>query len=181
MFEELSDVILSRRTVKVFEGGDVSKDAIQSLLELAIWAPNHRLNEPWRFRVIRLEGIARWIQSFRDLLPKDDVQLFEKNFERLAKVSAVIYVTCLKDSNEIIDFENYAATSAAIQNILLGATALSLQSYWNTGRMMTHPVTTNILKLSENERMVGALWLGHGEITEPRPRTPAANWTQWFE
>ncbi len=179
-FRQLCDTIVSRRTSKNFEGGTLEKEVIENLLELAVWAPNHRLNEPWRFRVVQSSGIQKWIAMFQQKLNRDEAQLFEKNFERLSKVATVVYVTCLKDPNELIHEENYAATSAAVQNLLLGATALGIQSYWNTGRIMTHPVTLEFLNIDSQERMVGAIWLGRGSVPEPRPRTPARDKTLWI-
>ena len=43
--------IRSRRTHKAFGPDPVARDVLEELFELARWAPNHNLTDPWRFRV----------------------------------------------------------------------------------------------------------------------------------
>src|SRR5881397_2337578 len=49
---ELEQAIRSRRTVKAFGREPVERETLEELLELARWAPNHNLTNPWRFRVL---------------------------------------------------------------------------------------------------------------------------------
>ena len=46
------EVIEKRRNIKEFTEEKISEDSIKYLLNAAIWAPNHRKTEPWRFIVI---------------------------------------------------------------------------------------------------------------------------------
>ena len=49
---EVTDAILTRRSVKIFKDIEpVKKEVVEELLEAATMAPNHRLTEPWRFFV----------------------------------------------------------------------------------------------------------------------------------
>ncbi|MEY8744989.1 nitroreductase family protein [Bacillales bacterium AN1005] len=43
------EAIKNRRTVKKFKKDAVPTDKIIELLDAAVWAPNHKLREPWRF------------------------------------------------------------------------------------------------------------------------------------
>src|SRR5919199_5662588 len=56
-FAVLESVITERRSIKQFLPTPVPRSLITRLLDLAVWAPNHRLTEPWRFYV--LDGAAR--------------------------------------------------------------------------------------------------------------------------
>ena len=49
---ELEDAIRTRRTHKVYGDEPVARETLEELLELARWAPNHNLTNPWRFRVL---------------------------------------------------------------------------------------------------------------------------------
>ena len=49
---ELEEAIRSRRTHKAFAPQPVPRGELDELLALARWAPNHRLTNPWRFRVV---------------------------------------------------------------------------------------------------------------------------------
>lgn len=172
IFQTISQTIKQRRTTKIFSGKELPKELVEKLLDLAVWAPNHGLNEPWRFRVCTQSGIQKWEKA----LPQE---IFQPTFEKLKKVGALIYVTTLKDSNSVVEEENDAATCAAIQNILLGATALGLASYWSTGNLMKCAETQRFLEIQNTERFVGAIWLGYGEAPPPKPRTDFQKKTAW--
>ena len=47
-----SDAIRERRSIKRFADQPVTREQIQSLIDAATRAPNHRLTNPWRFYVL---------------------------------------------------------------------------------------------------------------------------------
>jgi nitroreductase len=54
----VDDAIKTRRSHKLFNGTPVAATTVRDLLELAIWAPNHKRTEPWRFAVARGPKLA---------------------------------------------------------------------------------------------------------------------------
>ena len=60
---ELEEAIRGRRTHKVFESEPVPREVVEQLLELARWAPNHFVTEPWRFRVLGPETFERLVAA----------------------------------------------------------------------------------------------------------------------
>src|SRR3954447_23529588 len=56
---DVEQAIRSRRTIKAFEPQPVARETLEELLELARWAPNHNLTNPWRFRVVGPEALER--------------------------------------------------------------------------------------------------------------------------
>src|ERR1700736_5210988 len=60
----VEQAIRTRRTHKAYQPQAVSRLILDELFELARWAPNHHLTNPWRFRVLgagtleRLKAIA---------------------------------------------------------------------------------------------------------------------------
>ena len=60
---ELEEAIRGRRTHKAYGAEPVDRSTLDELLELARWAPNHHLTNPWRFRVIGPEALARLKQA----------------------------------------------------------------------------------------------------------------------
>src|SRR4029079_4083238 len=48
----LDDLIRSRRTHKAYDSEPVPEPVLRELFELARWAPNHHVTNPWRFRVL---------------------------------------------------------------------------------------------------------------------------------
>ena len=69
---EIIQIIKERRNTKNFVDKDVAKIDIETLLDAAIWAPNHRDTQPWRFVVIDkesslLDKISEGIISVKEL------------------------------------------------------------------------------------------------------------------
>ena len=48
----IDELIRTRRTHKAFGPDPVPRETLLELFELARWAPNHHLTDPWRFRVL---------------------------------------------------------------------------------------------------------------------------------
>ncbi len=56
---ELAELVRARRTHKDFGSEPVSRETLLELLDLARFAPNHHLTQPWRFRVLGPDALAR--------------------------------------------------------------------------------------------------------------------------
>ena len=56
---DLEAAIRSRRTHKAYGAEPVDRATLEELFELARWAPNHHLTNPWRFRVLGPNTLAR--------------------------------------------------------------------------------------------------------------------------
>src|SRR5918994_2341939 len=56
---DVDDAIRTRRTHKAYVPEPVDRGTLEELFELARWAPNHNLTNPWRFRVVGPEALAR--------------------------------------------------------------------------------------------------------------------------
>jgi nitroreductase len=180
---QLSDVIHARRTVKSFTGQALTRATIESLLELARWAPTHRLSEPWRFYALEQPAIAalgRYLSSEPQIAQVPDAAKgaakLAKLLERLPGAGAIIQVTWVRSPDAAIDLEDHAAASAAIQNLLLAAAAAGLASYWATTAALIHPLTLRWCGADPaREGALGAIWLGYArENPAIPPRRPLA-------
>ncbi|MEA2208729.1 MAG: hypothetical protein QOF54_1206, partial [Solirubrobacteraceae bacterium] len=56
---QLDRAIRTRRTHKAFAADPIDPATLDELFELARWAPNHNLTNPWRFRVLGKRTRAR--------------------------------------------------------------------------------------------------------------------------
>ena len=56
---DAEQAIRTRRTHKAYGADPVPRATLEELFELARWAPNHNLTNPWRFRVVGPEALAR--------------------------------------------------------------------------------------------------------------------------
>ncbi|MBA3847813.1 MAG: nitroreductase family protein [Planctomycetes bacterium] len=189
LLDQVAQVIRARRTHKSFTGEAVDRALIGELLDLARWAPNHRQSEPWRFTVIEHAAIPRLIAflestpaiiAFPD--PAKGAAKLAKLIERLPKAGALIQVTWLRQLETAIDFEDHAATAAAVQNLLLAASAAGLGSYWSTSPALTHPLTLGWCGIdTDKQGFLGCIWLGHpADQPQPPPRRDLSERVRWI-
>ncbi len=174
-FETVARIIRDRRTTKAaaMNGNTIPDSTIQQLLQLADYAPTHGRTEPWRFFVYQGAALTGFC--------KDHAQLYwdntseesrkEQTFENLAHAGdmashLIIAVMRRTPETKIPVMEEYAATAAAVQNILLGAEAMGIAAIWNTGGMALKPAMKDYLKLKEEDYVVGFLYLGFSD--QPR-------------
>ncbi|MEZ5008736.1 MAG: nitroreductase [Chitinophagales bacterium] len=175
-FETIKSNIENRRTIKpeVMNGKTISDKDFMEVLELANWAPTHGFTEPWRFVVFKEDALARF-SSYHALLykeetPKDKYQqrIFDKILSRTEKVSHLLAIVMKKGNNiKIPEIEELAATSIAVQNIWLGATAKQIACYWGSGGMTYHPKMSEYLGFGEEDRVMGCLYMGYTDQPWP--------------
>src|SRR5262245_24944703 len=55
----VDEAISGRRTPKSVAPEPVPRETVEELLDAARFAPNHHLTQPWRFRVLGPESLAR--------------------------------------------------------------------------------------------------------------------------
>ena len=169
-FNQLADIIKSRRSVggAKMNGAIIPNETVNKILALADWAPTHGRTEPWRFFVYGGEARAQFGKTHADLYwnntPEDKRQeaTFEKLLHNIDKASHLVIAVMKRGANEKIpQVEEIAATSAAIQNVLLGATALGISSFWSTGGMAHKVALKEYLGLGEHDMVMGLLFLGY--------------------
>lgn len=193
-FATVAATIRARRTVKQFLPQPVPRAQIAQLIDLAVYAPNHRLTEPWRFYVLdgpartRLGEIAAEITAAKITgAGGDPTAAARKGAEAAATWAAVptlLYVTSLRSDNPEIDEENYGAVCCAIQNLMLAAQAAGLGTSWSSGAVAAAPALHELVGARAGERMVGLLRLGYLDPAQTPPtarRTPGAALTTWVD
>jgi nitroreductase len=67
------------------------------------------------------------------------------------------------DLAKIPPFEEIAAVSCSIQNMLLSATALNIASFWSTGGMAQKTVLKEFLGFGEEDLVMGILYFGYAD------------------
>jgi nitroreductase len=166
-FDNIANTIKNRRTVKPFmmNGTKVPNEQITELLALADWAPTHGLTEPWRFTVYTnpADFCNAHAELYKQNTPAEEFNqgVYDNLSQQGDKASHVI-IAVMQRGNlpKIPAFEELAATACAVQNLLLGATALNIASYWGTGGMILKPAMKAFLHLRDEDEVMGVLYLG---------------------
>jgi len=149
---EVEKAIRTRRTHKAFGPVEVPSAVVEELIELARWAPNHHLTNPWRFRVIGPRTRERLIELADAGKPGSGV--------KLRRAPTLIAVSARRSADADQDREDLLATAVAAYLVLLGAHARGLAGYWRTVALLDTPAGRRILALPDEETPVGVLYLG---------------------
>ena len=178
------EAIHNRRMNNEFTDFVPNREALQRMLDAAVWAPNHRLTNPWRFYVLEKGGEKRAEVA---QLAYDNLFARSGNHEnadgsrqRVLDAPALIYVYSVPADSEEMTQENYAAACCAVQNLLLAAVAEGLAGDWSTGNTTRHPALAETLGGESDWTMVGALFIGQPARPSASVRAPADEVTAWL-
>ena len=169
-FATITDIIKKRRSIKapMMNGNKIPNGHIAAILELANWAPTHAYTEPWRFIVY--ENPAEFCQQHAEVYKLNSMgdnfnPAVYNNLTHQGDKASHIIVAIMKRSDlaKIPPFEEIAAASCAIQNMLLGATALNIASFWSTGGMALKPALKEYLGYGEEDQIMGILYFGYAD------------------
>jgi nitroreductase len=149
---KLEKAVRTRRTHKAYGPDAVEPAALDELFELARWAPNHHLTNPWRFRVLGERTRKQLMKLAEAEQPGSAVKL------RRAPTLVAVSSTLSGDAEQ--DREDLLATAVAAYIVLLGAHARGLAGYWRTVALLDDPRGREILGLPAQETPVGLLYLG---------------------
>jgi nitroreductase len=158
----VADLIRGRRTTNLFEPAPVDASILLDAIEVARWAPNHRLTEPWRFYLLGPETIASasecWAASEAET--KGEAAGVAR-LKRLNTIPGHFVVTSATDDDELIDIENYAACCCAIQNLMLYLWQRGVGVKWTSGAITRETRLYELLDIDRRkERIVGYFWYG---------------------
>jgi nitroreductase len=156
--ETFADVIRSRRTHKSFGAEPVSAERLDELLELARWAPNHHRTNPWRFRVLGPETLARLKEAAGPA-----------EAPKLDRAPTLVLASAHLTGDLQQDEEDICATACAIYAVLLAAHARGLAGYWRTPRVLRTKAGREAVGLPDGERFLGLIHLGPSRGTPPTP------------
>lgn len=184
-----------------------TRDKLAGLLQTAVQAPFHKPAHeghraepltspvPWRFHAIDGQNCRRLLER----LQAEDVESGKiKNM--LAAADGLVLATWLPNpADEPLGFQEYAGTfanmehiaaaSAAIQNLLLLATAEGWNSYWSSGGILRSEMVFEWAGISLAEILLGAVFLFPADTRDvpAKPgalrdqKGPAETWSRWVD
>jgi nitroreductase len=183
---DLLESLRARRSVRAFTPRRPTREEVETLLEAAVQAPNHRMTEPWRFYVLGPEarrgfGLVLGRRKAKKLQdPAAAEELRRKVADEQEALPLIIAVAVVQDQNPEIREEDYAAGMMAVQNVALAAVVLGLGTHIKTGAVMDDPGAREAIGVAEGERVIAMLNVGEpASMPPPRPRRPAGSLTTW--
>ena len=167
---QASDAIRARRTHKQYGSEPLDESTLRELIDLARFAPNHHLTEPWRFRVLGPETFQRVVAAGG---PNER--------EKLGRAPTLVVASARQTGDAHQDHEDMLATACAVYIVLLGAHARGLASYWRTPKLLQTPEGRAAIGFPHDEEFVSLIHLGR-PLTSPKAkeRKPAAEYVEFL-
>src|SRR5918996_5632869 len=97
---DVDEAIRTRRTHKAYRPEAVPREVLDELFELARWAPNHNLTNPWRFRVIGPSALERLKEAAGP-----------ESAAKLDRAPSLVVCSCALTGDPVQDEEDLHATA----------------------------------------------------------------------
>ena len=179
---DLFEAIRLRRAVRQYRPDPVRREQIHAVLDAANQAPSGMNRQPWEFLVVTGEKIRTMGTSYRSTLtdylknwensPMRDF-ITREDFINFAGTygGAPVVIVVLVKTDPIPNFRkaDLESASAAMENLLLAATALGLGTCWMTGPLRDEENLRRILAIPADREIVAITPLGYPEKI---PRAP---------
>jgi len=149
---DLETAVRTRRTHKAFDSTPVDEETLRELFELARWAPNHHLTNPWRFRVLGARARARLAREAE--LDKPG------SASKLERAPTLIVASATGQGDAAGRREDLLAAAAAAYIVLLAAHSRGLAGYWRTLALLDSANVRRALAIDPDEQILGLLHLG---------------------
>jgi nitroreductase len=167
---ELEEAIRGRRTHKAYGPEPVDPTVLEELFDLARWAPNHHLTNPWRFRVLGPESLAR----LKAAAGPDAAA-------KLDRAPTLVCASVKLTGDAVQDEEDVCAAACAVFIVLLAAHDRGLAGYWRTPGVLRTPDGAAAIGMGRDELFVALIHLGHArQEKSPPDRLPPTDFVSYL-
>ena len=173
---EFARVLRGRRTIDRYLQTPVPRELVLEAIELATWAPNHYVSEPWRFILPGSETVAKIVDlNARIVAERKSPEHGEHKRKQWSMKPGWLIVTCRHNDDALREREDYAACCAAVQNLMLYLWKAGIGAKWTTGAITRDRRFFDVIGVDRRvEFVVGMLWFGYPKITPEQARKNVA-------
>jgi len=182
---EFSELLSTRRSCRTFDATPVTEEQIDAILQAGCWAPSPLNLQPWEFILVTDPEIKAQVKEAGEKAKNEVtaadgpgwVKKYSADFIQEAPLLIIVVFDPSKGGLGMFFGQEYGAlqaTSACIQNMMLKASELGLESLWFT--FFRPDVLVPIFNIPENLEIAGVIALGTpgGEVKTPPRRPPVA-------
>lgn len=158
--DAVARAIRTRRSIQLFRPEKPEPALVRQAVDLARWAPNHKLTEPWRFYVLGELSSRRLAERNAELVRADlGDGAAENKLKRWLGIPGWLALTCRKTEDSFREREDYAACCCAAQNMMLFLWTHGVGMKWTTGPVTRDPEFFKILDISDQKEFVVSLFM----------------------
>ena len=169
------DALISRVSIPQLVDPAPDEETLQYLFQAATRAADHACLQPFRFLSVEGEYRHELGDLYQQAALKEDPTLSDAQLERIRMLPlraplVLIAIAHCQQHPKVPEIEQIITAGAAVQNLITAAFALGVGAYWRTGSLAYSPEVQRLLKMSENEKIVGFIYLGTpaGKLRTPK-------------
>jgi nitroreductase len=169
--EDFASVLRGRRSIDLFSADPVPVDTLLAAMEVARWAPNHRLTEPWRFYLLGETTRRAVIDLSVELeVAAKGERAGPVRRARLEAVPGMFVLTSLRSDDTLVERENYAACCCAAQSLMLYLWRRGIGTKWTTGGITRQQRFHDLIGIDASQSVVGFFWYGVPRVVPTQKR-----------
>ncbi|MDX1653606.1 MAG: nitroreductase family protein [Candidatus Competibacteraceae bacterium] len=159
----VAGLLEGRRTIHDFRPEPVPRETVLKAIELACWAPNHRMTEPWRFYLLGPETVAGIIHlNAQQIAAAKGPKVARAKAERWGRIPGWLVLTCANSDDPVQSREDLAACACAAHNLSLYLWSEGIGVKWTTGVVTRMAEFYDLIWADpQAETVVGMFWYGY--------------------
>ncbi|SEL14915.1 Nitroreductase [Colwellia chukchiensis] len=153
----------SRQSNPHLQGQAPNEESINAILKAGMRAPDHGGLTPWRFTVVKGEGLNKLSKAFKSAAisdGSDEIKIAKAERMPFRAPLIIIVSTKFHQHIKVPKQEQVIAAGCATHAMQMAATSLGLGAMWRTGEMSYHPLVKERLGIELHEEIVGFLYIG---------------------
>lgn len=155
----LQECIINRRSIRTFINKKISDEIFNQILDAAILSPSAKNQQPWKFIIVSDEIKSKIADKLTEAIGHPN-----PSSRAIAECSHLVLVY-----NTLDDYFSHMSIGAAIENMILTATANNIGSLW-IGYIRKVEDFVNAITQEKGE-LISAIAFGYAnENPEARPR-----------
>ena len=172
--EAFATVLRTRRSIDLYEPTPVDPAVLLEAIDVARWAPNHKLTQPWRFYLVGPQTAAAIIELAAEIdTAKKGERAGDARRARWKAVPGFFVLTCARSDSPMQEHEDYGACCCAAENLMLYLWQRGIGTKWSTGRVTHDPRFYELLGIdATKETVVGFFFYGVPKVVPEQKRKP---------
>lgn len=174
--EALIGWINSRRSMGNLDMPAPTRAQIETAIECAATAPDHKKLRPWRFIVT--QGDARHelgnalVEAAQAKAAREGEELSEKNIKKthtmpLRAPVIITVVTKMEAHKKVPPFEQMLSAGAAVQNLILALKSQGFSTVWRTGLLCNEPAVKAYFDVGPDDYVSAFVYTGTSPKDDP--------------
>lgn len=161
------DLLLTRSSQPRLQAPAPEGQALENIKQAALRAPDHACLTPWKFVVCQNQGLIRLGEVFQQAAIAANKS--EKELERAPQLPlrapmVIVAIAKYTKNDKVPWVEQVASASCALHAMQMAAVAQGFAGVWRTGSFAQSSTVKKAFDLSEQDEIVGFLYLGSSLI-----------------